>query len=82
MILRIMREQALNQEFNFYYSKLTEGQKRSLLTMMKSFLDKTEERSQRISVTQYNKELEEAEKRVAQGQFITQESLREEAGKW
>jgi L-lactate utilization protein LutC len=77
-----MKESTLNQEFNFYYSKLTEGQKRSLLTMMKSFLEKTEEKSRRISVTQYNKELAEAEKRIAQGQFITQESLREEAKKW
>ena len=78
----IMKEQALNQEFKFYYSKLTDSQKRSLLTMMKSFLDKTEDPQKRVSVAQYNKELEEAEKRVAQGQFITQESLREEAKKW
>jgi hypothetical protein len=50
--------------------------------MMKSFLEKTEEKVQRISVTQYNKELEDAEERIDQGQFITQESLREEAKKW
>ncbi len=82
MILKIMKKQALNQEFNFYYNKLTEGQKRSLLTMMKSFLERSEENLDRISVAQYNKELADAEKRIAQGEFITQESLREEAKKW
>ncbi len=71
-----------HQEFNFYYNKLTEGQKRSLLTMMKSFLERSEENLDRISVAQYNKELADAEKRIAQGEFITQESLREEAKKW
>jgi hypothetical protein len=77
-----MEEQALNQEFYFYYNKLTEGQKKSLLTMMKSFLGEKEEEKGRISVKQYNKELEEAEKRIKEGRFITQESVREESKKW
>lgn len=82
MKLRAMKEQPVNQEFNFYYNMLSEGQKKSLLSMMKSFLGKIEEKPKRVSVAQYNKELEEAEKRIAEGQFITQESLREEAKKW
>ncbi len=77
-----MDEQTLNQEFHFYYNQLTECQKRSLLTMMKSFLDKAESSVERISISQYNKELDEAEKRVSKGEFTSHESLREETKKW
>ncbi|ALO13837.1 hypothetical protein L21SP5_00231 [Salinivirga cyanobacteriivorans] len=82
MKLGAMKEQTLNQEFKFYYSMLSQAQKESMLSMMKSFLDKAAEKSNRISVAQYNKELEEAEERINKGQFITQESLREEAKGW
>ncbi len=77
-----MKEQALNQEFSVYYNMLSESQKKSLLTMMKSFLGKSIDKTKRISVAQYNKELEEAEQRIKSGQFVTQESLREEAKEW
>ncbi len=82
MIFIEMKEQALNQEFSIYYNMLSENQKKSLLTMMKSFLGKSIDKTKRISVAQYNKELEEAEQRIESGQFITQELLREEAKKW
>jgi hypothetical protein len=78
----MMQEQTLNKEFSVYFDMLSESQKKSLLAMMKSFLDKSIDNTKRISVAQYNKELEEAEKRIESGQFITQESLREEAKEW
>jgi len=77
-----MKEQTLNQEFSVYYEMLSEGQKKSLLTMMKSFLGKSIDNTKRISIALYNKELEEAEQRIERGQFITQASLREEAKEW
>lgn len=82
MIFTEMKEQALNQEFSVYYNMLSESQKKSLLKMMKSFLGKSIDKTKRISVAQYNKELEEAEQRIESGQFINQESLREEAKEW
>lgn len=78
----IMKEQAINQEFKFYFNLLSEDQKESLLSMMKSFLGKSEKKTNRISIEQYNKELEDAEKRINEGQFVTHESLKEEALKW
>ena len=77
-----MTEQALNQEFYFYYNKLSKGQKESVLSMIKSFLGKTEEKANRISIKQYNKELEKAEKRISEGKYITHEALKAESGKW
>jgi hypothetical protein len=82
MISEPMKEQTLNQEFKYYYSMLSEEQKESLLSMMKSFLDAAAGESNRISVDQYNKELEESERRIKDGEFITQESLRDEAKGW
>ncbi len=77
-----MNEQALNQEFYQYYNRLSKVQKESMLSMVKSFLGKSEETSKRISVEQYNKELDEAEKRISKGEYFTHESLKAEAKKW
>jgi len=82
MILLDMKEQALNQEFYHYYNRLSKGQKESMLSLVKSFLGKNDKETKRISVTRYNKELEEAEKRISEGEYITHESLKEEAKKW
>ncbi len=77
-----MKEQTLNQEFYYYYNRLSKGQKESILSMMKSFLGKNEDSIKRISIEQYNKELEDAEKRVNAGEYITHEALKEDAQKW
>jgi hypothetical protein len=36
----MMQEQTLNKEFSVYFDMLSESQKKSLLAMMKSFLEK------------------------------------------
>ena len=82
MILSEMKEQALNQEFFHYYDRLTKVQKESMLNLVKSFLEKDEEKTKRVSIEQYNKELEKAEKRISKGEYITHESLKAEAKKW
>ncbi len=74
-----MNEPTLNQEFNFYFNLLSEGQKKTLLSTMKSLLNKTKDNSERVSVVQYNNELKEAEERITSGEFISQQSLREES---
>ena len=38
--------------------------------------------SERIGIEQYNKELEASEKEIEQGNFYTQEQVREKAGQW
>ncbi len=77
-----MKEQALNQEFYHYYNRLSKVQKESMLSLVKSFLEKSDEKTKRVSVKQYNKELEEAEKRIGEGEYVTHESLKAEAKKW
>lgn len=81
MTQRTMKEQTLNQEFDFYYNKLSMVQKKSLLSMVKSFVGE-KGKTKRVSIAQYNEDIEVAEERINSGQFITQQSLRKEAKKW
>jgi len=80
--IEIMQEQALNQEFNYYYNKLSKSQKESMLSMIKSFVGNKESKTKRISIEQYNKELQAAEKRISEGKYVTHDKLKAEAKKW
>lgn len=68
----------MNQELNNCFQMLTQTQKKSVLSMIKSFLNKPE----RVSIEQYNKEIAEAEKSIEKGNCISQEDLEEEAKGW
>ncbi|MEI6508776.1 MAG: hypothetical protein WCO54_09850 [Bacteroidota bacterium] len=75
-----MKNQSINSELTTYFSLLTPEQKNSVVEMIKSFL-KTDE-PKRISKTQYNKELEEAEKRVTEGKYYTEKEAEKMLSKW
>ncbi len=52
----------LEKEWMNYFVQLNETEKKSILQMLKAFLKTRTENTQRVSIEQYNKELEEAEK--------------------
>jgi hypothetical protein len=54
----------------------------SLLQAIKAVLYYGLKNEGRISIEQYNKELDEANARIEAGEFITQEDLEKEASKW
>jgi len=60
---------------------LGEDEKISILGVIKSYLHLKED-SARISVLQYNKEIEDAEERIDLGKFSTQEDVEREAAQW
>ncbi len=76
--LKAMTDRALEQEFKTYFRVLTKSQKESILEMIKSFTSK----SDRVSVKQYNEELNAAEERIAKGSYLSHEDLEKEAEKW
>lgn len=76
-----MKGTAIKKELNSYLPLLTEKQQELLLDMAKSILH-VETSSQRISVQQYNKEIADAEKQIADGAFTTQEDLEKEVKGW
>ncbi len=65
---------SIDKELLSYFSQLSEIQKESLLTMIKSFLS-TSTDSERVSLEQYNKELEEAMEEIQRGDFIRHDQL-------
>ena len=54
----------------------------SLLEVMKSFLAKDNEPLERVSLQQYNRELDEAIERINKGEFTTLEQLEKEMQSW
>lgn len=69
----------LDKEFLQYFLKLDESQKRSLLEMMKSFLN---EQSRPASIEQYNMQLDDAMERISKGDFTSLEELEKEMKSW
>ena len=66
-----MAAPSLDREFMQLWSKLTVVQKESLLNVIKSFVEPEE----RTDIEQYNKEIEDAMKRMDAGEFYTHEQV-------
>ena len=73
-----MPEPSLDSEFKKYWSLLSLVQKESILSVIKSFVIPHE----RVSVDQYNKEIDEAVARVESGEFYTQEEVKKMSKEW
>ena len=71
---------AIDKELLKYFFQLDEPQKKSLLEMIKTFLKQDLE--EKITIEQYNRELEEAMKRIEKGEFTTLEQLEKEMHSW
>jgi predicted transcriptional regulator len=76
-----MAAPSLNTELIKYLSLLTPAQKKSVLTLIKSFVS-PEIKSGRITIEQYNKEIQEAMAEAAAGDYITQEEFERESATW
>ena len=76
-----MTTTAIKKQLNTYLPLLTIKQQELLLDMVKNILqvDTTEKR---VTVKEYNKELLEAEKRIANGDFTTHEQAIKVLSKW
>ena len=61
---------------------MKEWEKKSVLLLIKTFLRGRKQASQRISIEQYNKEIDEAMHRIDAGEFITHEDMEKESELW
>lgn len=74
---------ALDKELIQYFVRLSEPQKRSLLVMIKSFLtSENTAHAESDTIEKYNKELDDAMKRIDRGEFTTLEDLEKEMKAW
>ena len=73
---------ALDRELFQYILQLDEAEKKSVLQMLKAFVKGRKKNAPRISIEQYNKEIDEAIARVEAGDFYTQEEVQRMAKEW
>ena len=73
---------ALDKELFSYFIQLNEAEKKSVLQMLKTFLQRRTEETSRISIEQYNKEIDEALEEIEKGNYITQEEMEKQSAKW
>jgi alkyl hydroperoxide reductase subunit AhpF len=73
---------ALDRELFQYILQLDEAEKKSVLQMLTTFLKGREMTVSRISIEQYNKEIDEAIARVEAGEYYTQEEVERVAKEW
>lgn len=69
------------KQLDTYLPLLSERQQEILLDMVKNLLH-IDKKEKRISIEQYNKELEESVKQIEQGKSITHAQLLKQSKKW
>ena len=76
-----MSVQALEEEFDQYWKKLSIVEKESLLAVAKNYAQLKDD-TDRISIEDYNKEIDEAMARIDGGEFHTHEEVVEMSKSW
>jgi tRNA A58 N-methylase Trm61 len=78
-----MASSAIDKELIRYFTLLDTKQKETLLAMIKSFLKPgSGVATDRTTIEQYNKELDEAIERINRGEYTTFEELEKEIKGW
>jgi len=72
----------INAERSLLIKEIKQVEDISLLKTLKAVLHYGLKNEGRISIEQYNRELDEAEERVSRGEFFTQDEVKKMAGKW
>lgn len=72
----------LDKEMFNYFTRLNEAEKKSVIQMLKTFLKGREEDPGRISIEQYNKEIDEAMEEVRRGETYSHDEVVKMAKGW
>lgn len=75
-------ENTLDNELFQQILKLDEAEKQSVLQMLKAFIIGRENKTGRISIEQYNREINEAVAKVKDGDYFTHEEVERIAEDW
>jgi predicted transcriptional regulator len=72
----------LDKELSSYLKQLNEREKKSVLLMLKTFLQGRHEESGRISIEDYNREIDEAIAEAERGEVYTHQQVVEMSKHW
>lgn len=75
-------ENVLDKKLHKYLLQLNDFEKKSILTIAKTFIANKVQITNHYTIDQYNKELDEAVAEVEAGDFVTQEQMEKIATKW
>jgi dTDP-D-glucose 4,6-dehydratase len=73
---------ALEQELLQYILQLDDAEKKSVLQMLKTFVKGREGKASRVSIEEYNLELQKAEEEFEKGEYATHEEFVKQIKKW
>lgn len=72
----------MEQQLQTYFTQLSEEEKESVLQLLKTFVHGKMQKQERISLEEYNKELEEAEAEFERGEYISHEEMLKQIKQW
>ena len=75
-------ENILEKQMFNYFTQLSEQQKKSVIQMLKVFLNGKVENKERISIEQYNKELDEAIEQIKNGEVFSHDEVVKMSKTW
>ena len=72
----------IEQEMYNYFTQLNDDEKNSVVQMLKTFLRSRKSKSSRISIDQYNKEIDEAMEELRKGEVASHEEVVKMSKSW
>lgn len=79
---RSSMETAMMQQLQHFFGQLSEAEQKSVLQLIKTFVEGRGEKAERISLEEYNREIEEAEAEFERGEYITHEEMLKQIKQW
>lgn len=72
----------LEEEMHSYFTRLNEAEKKSVVQMLKTFLESKKDIPGRISIDEYNKEIDEAMEEIKKGEIYNHEEVLRMSKDW
>jgi hypothetical protein len=73
---------AIDREMFNYFMQLNDAEKKSVVELLRTFMKSRKGQFDRVSIEQYNKEIDDAMERVGKGEYTTFEDLEKEMKSW
>lgn len=73
---------AIDRKMFNYFTQLNDAEKKAVVELLKAFVKGRKESLSRITIKQYNKELDKAMERVSNGEYTTFENLEKQMRSW
>jgi hypothetical protein len=73
---------AIDKEMFAYFTQLNDAEKKSVVELLKTFMKDRKGQFDRISIEQYNKDIDEAMEQASKGEYTTFEDLEKEMQSW